>query len=306
MNATTDKSQFYFRALAMLIWAALPANALLYALSWGQLPARLATHFDFRNHPNGWMSREGSFAVAIFLATSLAVIASFVLSRVKKSDAAAWGLLVLFYVIQGTLLWVENSIIEYNAYGYPININPVFTVGIVAAVLLVMLALGTGRRAQLPTQATLADATHSSPGFAMVLGLPTIAFAFLITKVPIPGLTVGLSLGMILMAFGAAMAGSGFHYVFTPAGVEIRTLGFRLRSVPAGEIKSYAVDSWNALGGYGIRGIGERRAYVWGNRGVRIKTAEGEVFLGHDDPDEIVRDLDLITNHEGREVSRRS
>src|SRR5262249_38202852 len=137
---------------------------------------------------------------------------------------------------------------------------------------------------------------------ALVLGLPMIAFALLITKVPIPGLKVVLGLGMILLAFGAAMAGSGFHYVFTPAGGGIRPLGLRLRPVPARDITGYAADSWNALGGYGIRGIGERRAYVWGNRGVRIKTAEGEVFLGHDDPDQIVRDLDLLTNHEGREV----
>src|SRR5215469_8314740 len=121
MKATTDNSQLYFRALTVLIWAALPANGLLYALSWSQLPARLATHFDFANRPTGWMSREGSFAFAVFLATGLALIA----------------------LIQGTLLWAENSIIEYNAYGYPINVNPIFTVGIVAAVLLVMLALGT-------------------------------------------------------------------------------------------------------------------------------------------------------------------
>jgi Protein of unknown function (DUF1648) len=306
MKATTESSRLYFRALTVLIWAALPANALLFALSWSQLPARLATHFDFRNRPNGWMSREGSFAGAVFLATFLAVIATFALSRVKKSDAAAWGLLASFYLIQGTLLWAEHSIIEYNVYGYPINVTPVFSVGIAAAVLLVILALAAGRGAELPPQTLLAEATHSSPAFALILGLPTIVFALLITKIPIPGLKVGLGLGMILMGFAAALAGGGFHYLFTPAGVDIRALGFRLRSVPAGEIKSYAVERWNALGGYGIRGVGERRAYVWGNRGVRIKTAEGEVFLGHDDPDELVHDLDLITNHEGREVSRRA
>ena len=306
MNATTDSSRLYFRALTLLIWGALPANALLYALSWGQLPARLATHFDFRNRPNGWMSREGSLAFAVFFATLLAVIATFVLSRVKNSDAVSWGLLALFYAIQGTLLWAENSIIEYNAYGYPINIEPVFIGGIVAAVLLVMLVLGTRRGAELPAQTWLADATHSSPAFAIVLGLPTMAFALLIAKVPLPGVRAALGLGMVLTALGAAMAGSGFHYVFTPAGVEIRTLGFRLRSVPAADIQSYAVDRWNAFGGYGIRGIGKRRAYVWGNRGVRIKMAEGEVFLGHDDPEQIVCDLDLITIYQGREVSRRS
>ena len=54
------------------------------------------------------------------------------------------------------------------------------------------------------------------------------------------------------------------------------------------------MQNWNPLYGYGIRGLGERRAYVWGNRGVRIKTSDGEVFLGHSNPDRIVHDLDVI------------
>ncbi len=60
------------------------------------------------------------------------------------------------------------------------------------------------------------------------------------------------------------------------------------------QVKEYAVDRWNPIGGYGIRGIGGRRAYVWGNRGVRIKTTDGEVFLGHSQPERIVHDLDVI------------
>ena len=51
----------------------------------------------------------------------------------------------------------------------------------------------------------------------------------------------------------------------------------------------------------GVRGVGDKRAYVWGNRGVLIKTSEGEVFLGHNNPEQIIRDLDLMTrNHEAR------
>jgi hypothetical protein len=74
-----------------------------------------------------------------------------------------------------------------------------------------------------------------------------------------------------------------------------------LRSIPSGQIKSYEISCWNPLDGYGIRGIGDRRAYVWGNRGIRIKTAEGEVFLGHSRPEKVVHDLDLMTHkHEGR------
>src|SRR5579864_30907 len=306
MNTTADNSQLtYFRAATVFVWTAVPADGLLYALSWKQLPERMATHFDFANRPNGWMSREVSLAFSLFFAVFLSVIATVVLSRVKKPDAAAWGLVFLFYVVQSTLLWAENATIAYNLQGTPVNAAPVFVVGIIAATLLVVLALGTRRGAKLPARTVLAQETHTSPLFAAVLGLPSIAFALLITKIPIPGLKVVLALGMLLMVLGATVAGSGFHYLFTPAGVEIRTLGFRLRSIPAYAIKSYAVDRWNALGGYGIRGIGERRAYVWGNRGVRIKSSQGEVFLGHDDPEKIVRDLDLVTNHQGYEVTQR-
>ena len=44
-----------------------------------------------------------------------------------------------------------------------------------------------------------------------------------------------------------------------------------------------------------MRGIGERRAYVWGNTGVRIMLSDGEVFLGHREPEKIMNDLNAIT-----------
>ena len=47
--------------------------------------------------------------------------------------------------------------------------------------------------------------------------------------------------------------------------------------------------------GYGICGIGERRAYVWGNTGVRLMLSDGEVFLGHGEPEKIMQDLNSIT-----------
>ena len=72
-------------------------------------------------------------------------------------------------------------------------------------------------------------------------------------------------------------------------------LGFRLRLVPKQSIVSYSIEPWAFIRGYGIRGIGSTRAYVWGNQVVHIKTSDGEIFLGHSDPERIVRDLDLVT-----------
>ena len=92
-----------------------------------------------------------------------------------------------------------------------------------------------------------------------------------------------------------AMAWSGFEYRFLRGVVEVRTLGFRLRSIPKQSILGYSIERWAFLRGYGIRGLGRTRAYVWGNKVVHIRTSNGEVFLGHDDPERIIRDLDLVT-----------
>ena len=115
--------------------------------------------------------------------------------------------------------------------------------------------------------------------------------------VPTPALRVSLGL-VALVGFAATiMAWSGFQYRFLRHGLEIRTLGFRLRSIPRMQIQSYAAESWNAFRGYGIRGFGNCHSYVWGNKVVHIKTLNGDIFLGHHDPARIVRDLDRVMSH---------
>lgn len=99
-----------------------------------------------------------------------------------------------------------------------------------------------------------------------------------------------------LIALGvSAMAWNGFQYRFLRHGVEIRMLGLRLRSIPKGSIVGYSIEPWAFFRGYGIRGIGSSRAYVWTNQVVHIRTSNGEIYLGHSDPERIVRDLDMVT-----------
>lgn len=100
--------------------------------------------------------------------------------------------------------------------------------------------------------------------------------------------------GVIALGIGS-MVWSGFQYRFLRNAVEIRLLGFRLRSIPAQSIVSYSIEPWSFARGYGIRGTGSTRAYVWCNKVVHIKTSNGDVFLGHKDPERIVRDLDMVT-----------
>jgi hypothetical protein len=148
-----------------------------------------------------------------------------------------------------------------------------------------------------------AEEQHGSIMWAMVTIVPACGMLLFAGNVPLAAIRLTLIVSSIILFAAAAMAWSGFHYSFSPAGIEIRTLGFRVRSVSAADIRSYAVGRWNVIGGYGIRGLGNRRAYVWGTRGVRIKTTQGEVFLGHSEPEKIIRDLDIVThNHEASEA----
>jgi hypothetical protein len=293
--AEQSGSRRYLRIFMGLIWVAVPAMAGMYAVSWKELPARLATHFDLANDPNGWMSREASLTFSLVMGIFIAGLTTLILSRVKRPDPAAWALLVLFYVIMGTLLYAEDAVIAYNVHGRPVNVTPVLVTGISAAVFVVIIALGTRRGIALPANNVFAVERHDSKILGMVLGAAAVAMIAVIAAIPLAGVRIALGVAVLLMLASAVLAWDGFRYLFNSSGVEVRALGFRLRSIPAADITSYAPEHWNVPGGYGIRGVGDKRAYVWGNRGVLIKTVEGEVFLGHKSPEEIIRDLDVIT-----------
>jgi hypothetical protein len=140
-----------------------------------------------------------------------------------------------------------------------------------------------------------AEEVHNSLLFAAILAISGLAMLTVAATHSILGIRILLGISGVIVLGAAAMALGGFHYLFSSAGVEIRTLGFRVRTISREEIRDYRPDRWNVAGGYGIRGLGASKAYVWGNRGVRIKTANGQVFLGCDDPQKLVRELDLVT-----------
>jgi hypothetical protein len=141
----------------------------------------------------------------------------------------------------------------------------------------------------------LAEETHSGRAWSLLilpamLG-PAIALSLTRTATVVWPAIVACAVGLGTLA----MTWSGFQYRFLRHGVEIRMLGFRLRSIPKQSIVSYSIEPWSFIRGYGIRGLGSTRAYVWCNKVVHIKTPNGEVFLGHSDPQRIVRDLNMVT-----------
>ena len=285
-----------YRALTAMLWLAMPLTALQYWSVWDQLPARMATHFGVSGQPNGWMTRETSLIFAMVVTTLVLVALTWALTRVRQPDVLAWSLLAMLYVVMGALFSINVAMLNYNLYGGPLNIVPALAVVFIAAIAVTAIALASKRGVELPRHGDVVEAeeVHGSMLWASVFTVLTAVELGVIAVIPLGGLRWVMALPALLLLGATALAWSGFHYRFTGHGVEISTLGFRLRSIPLENIKAYAVAPWNPVGGYGIRGIGERRAYVWGNTGVRMMLSDGEVFLGHREPERIMQDLNLI------------
>lgn len=288
------KRRLYF-GLTCLMWLVLPLTALQFRQNWQRLPLRMATHFNAANQPNGWMTREqalwSSFEILAVVLTVFTLILIFS-NRKQEITALAWVVLSFFYVVIGLCWYIFSSTLKYNVSGQPIDFA---TFGIVFGLaLLGLIAAHVGFRRGVPfvPSQLIAQEKHAVRAWA-VLFIPVIVIEMgAVALLPNWGMRLGAVLICIVLLLALAAVWSGFHYDFTARGVEIRTLGFRLRSVPRERIQQYSVENWKPLGGYGIRGVGSSCAYVWGNRGVRIVTNDGQVFLGHSDPERIVRDLD--------------
>lgn len=290
-----------YKTLTALLWLAPIEMGIRYAQVWEQLPLRMASHFDAAGHVNGWMSRDAALyfdlGVLVLMATVFTAVAYVV---VKKYDLVkpSWALLIALHAEIWAMVHTLNSTIDYNINGSAISIAPLLVVNVVGAIVVAAFALGDKRGTALSTSDVLAEEVHSGKKLGAFFLLPAAVLAT--TAVTIPNSTVRLALGAsaVIVALAYAMAWDGFHYYFTRHGVEIRTLGFRLKSIPTLQIKSYEIQNWNALRGFGIRGIGSRKAYVWGKIGVRVEMYDGEVFLGHSDPQRIVHDLNVIKHHQ--------
>ena len=285
-----------YRTMTVLLWLVLPLTGLQYWRVWDQLPARMATHFGAAGQPNGWMTRETSLIFIVVLLVFLLLTFTWVLTRVRKPDVLAWSLMAMLYVVIGVLYSVNTAVLNYNLHGRPVNVIPQLAIVFVAAFVLIAIAFRVKRGAQLPRNpaALELEEVHASPLWAFAFAVLTAIELGVVFVIPLRGLRLVMALPVLILLGVTALAWSGFRYRFNPHGVEINTLGYRLRSIPLQQIKAYEIASWNPLGGYGIRGIGDRRAYVWGNKGVRLTLSDGEVFLGHREPERIVNDLNLI------------
>jgi Protein of unknown function (DUF1648) len=293
-----------FQFATVLLWLALPLVALQYRQVWDQLPVRMATHFNGAGQANGWMPRTEALNFGVGFTVFLLVIFTALLLYMGRSrvDAFSWAMLAFTAFVLVFMVEVNRSIVNYNLHGTPVQPGAILIAFPIAVFLLIAIYIVSRREPPLPSCADaatdlLAEETHSG-GLVTLLILPAIIGpAIAAALVPMPSLRIAMALTAVIGFAAIAAAWSGFQYRFFRHGIEISTLGFRLRSIPRMQIQSYAPESWNLLRGYGIRGVGSTRAYVWGNKVVHLKTAHGDIFLGATDPQRIVRDLDRVMGH---------
>lgn len=287
-----------FQIATWLLWLALPLTAVRYWMVWDQLPTNLATHFNFSGQPNGWMTPETSLIFALGLTALLLLVFTVILVILQKNgtsdSVASWALLGFSYLMVGFIYYANESILQYNLHGHSVSVAPFLILTPAAVIAFTAIYLASKRGTPLPAQTWFAQEEHGSKLWASVLLIPIVVESAVFATVPLSVVRLGLLLLFCIFGLIAIHAWLGFRYRFGPSGVEISTLGFRLRSIPSNQIKEYAEKDWSPIRGYGIRGIGHDRAYVWGNHGVLIKTSNGEVFLGHNNPEQLIRDLDQI------------
>jgi hypothetical protein len=105
----------FYKPLVWIMWLALPISALKYWRAWDRLPMRMAVHFDANWQPNGYTSREGSVMLGLGIMAVLLVL--FTVAGLIAHDmkpAAAWPMLLGFYVVLGFLWFGNHSIVEWN------------------------------------------------------------------------------------------------------------------------------------------------------------------------------------------------
>ena len=105
----------WYQPAVLLMWLALPLSAFQYWRAWDQLPMRMAVHFDVNWQPNGYTSREGALMLGfgIMVVMLLLFTVAGLIVRAQK-PAAAWPMLVVFYVVLGFLWFGNTSIVEWN------------------------------------------------------------------------------------------------------------------------------------------------------------------------------------------------
>jgi hypothetical protein len=304
--------------LLLLIPWVLSLTFLVRLLSvWDRLPASLVVHFDATGLPNGWMSPGGFLIFAGLSLLAEMSVCSWFVYRLRNERYLAPALLVLLYLFAAGELSLFWQLLAYNLDGTAVRWSGVAVAAALAAVIPAVAVVafrgdGSGgsprQRAPGHRGQTAPGSRHGDGGKVLAVEAHRSRRRFWINLPFCLGLVIGWMASPNLFWKGVVLALTagvgavmwliwwGFRYRFTTAGIEVRGPWGRLAFLPADEIESWEVATVRPLrdlGGWGIRGGGRHRAYIWGgNRVLRITRRDGELLLGHERPEHLARHLD--------------
>lgn len=139
-----------------------------------------------------------------------------------------------------------------------------------------------------------AEETHRGTGgfilFSWIGGMP-YCIAMFSESAAARFLTGTIWAGMIAIGI---VAEAGYRYRFTPAGLQISTLGIRRKFIPVDQIIHYEQARWMSTDGRNVPFLPGQRCFCWGGPGLRITTLDGTIYLGHKWPEKIVGELDRM------------
>jgi hypothetical protein len=298
------------QALASLLPPAM-AGALLWHFFQvsARLPARMAVHFGFDGRPNGWQSPQAFAWIAGAVLIGVNLLISATCSRLRRQ--LSWFVIAVQLVVTGSMTWLLWQVIDYNLAPNPFATPLGAPFATWPMLLIPGLLLGLGawflwtnhlEQARLvagqgPASLVIAEEQHRSLRQLWFVAAPAIIPVVMLFKSSAVARGIA-GLLLLLLAVFALFIYRGFLYRVTRNGVEVRGFGLLLGFVPRTEIRSYDVESCRPLmdfGGWGIRYTGTGKAFIWGgNKVVRIRTRQGEVMLGHRQPERLIDDLDRM------------
>ena len=293
-----------WRVALMLPWLALVAMSFDIWSKYDRLPAVIASHFNAAGVANGFAPKQQFFTVIVPMAFGMVALFTFLASRFEKSSGLGWLLLVAEYWGAGLFLLMTHAILgiglgQAKTLDFPFGFWSLVC-GIALIVGEVTRISGVRQRADADHGRLIAEETHGSQKLGGMFAVVSLFMIALPTALGAVGPTRGIPAVVGVIILGCAIwAWTGFKYRITTAGLEIRMVGMPIRFVPAMDIESVRAKDCNPLtdfGGWGIRGIGKMRAYIWGgNRCVHLHTNAGDdIYLGSGNADGMVRELEQM------------
>jgi hypothetical protein len=284
----------------LLPWFFVVSLLIQFLRYWSQLTSRVAVHFDAYGTPNGWAGKDVfAFVALASLAGAAAVFTACLRVYRRRGGPMIPSLYSLYYgmvLFLSALFW---QVIWYNLQGREFSLALSACVGLGGA----GLGYWVGRSRPEVRSAAAAELAIDA-GDKNIIGIdvhrrPILIVGMLAALVSMvqffPGQGSPMAARVLMVAVVAAfgyftlLAATGFSYVVSKDGVQVRGLFRVLRTIPGREILGIDIQP-APPGRYGIRIWKGNVAYYWGGkRTVRLRMAQQNVFLGSNHPEYLLK-----------------